>query len=230
MLFTSWLTKLDPSVQKIYRVDPRPLEDPGKECEDLGKLKPELIWERGRDPEAPQILSCKQFVTDPPPPPTQAEPVTALSPPPLPVDLPEQSMPRSTENSPNTIHFSELSRRECVGTSDVLTGDIQYLPENCDNLAPTLAQCIDHFNGKFDDGVVAITDPTKIPIYYTGWPQSLNSADLFQWINAFVMTYVSVLKNPKETGWYWFWNTWDKDWSANSYSGALLCVVVTDLL
>lgn len=233
--FSQLTTSLDTNVQKIYRVDPRPLGDPNEECGDPGKLLPQLIWERGTDEEVNQPLSCGYFVppsltapphTAPPPPPVQAPIEDEES---LPAVLAEHIVSRSLEPSVNITHFNKLSRRACVGTTDIVTGETQYLPENCDNMAPTLAQCMEHWNQKLDDGVVAITDPTKLPIYYTGWPADIDSADIFTWISAFVTNYIKVQNDPKETGWYWFWSTWDKEWYVNIRSGSAYCVISVDL-
>jgi hypothetical protein len=209
------------------------LEDPNEECDDPGKLLPQLIWERGKDEEVAQPLSCGYFV----PPGLIAPPHPAPPPPPiapvegqesLPAVSAERVAPRSLEPSVNTTHLNKLSRRECVGTTDIMTGETQYLPENCDNMAPTLAQCLEHWNQKNDDGVVLMTDPTKLPIYYTGWPADIDSADIFKWISAFVTNYIKVQNDPKETGWYWFWNTWDKDWYVKIRSGSAHCVLSVD--
>jgi hypothetical protein len=213
---------LDAHVNRIYRVDPSPLdtlENPETKCDDVGRWIPKLIWTRGVDPEAPQPLTCAIFLKIGP---DANAPAHAVLPPPPPAPPPpsllltKREEAQSVETTSNDTHFNKLSRRECVATTDVMTGEVQYLPDNCGTLAPTLADCVEHWNQKGDDGVILISDPTKLSIYYTGWNKDEDSENMYTWFASFAENYIKVQKDPKENGWYWFWSTWDKDWCVNA--------------
>jgi hypothetical protein len=98
-----------------------------------------------------------------------------------------------------------------------MTGQIKYLPENCDDMAPTVTQCQKYLK-KIDpsSGEAFVDDVELLPIYYTGWDFSAQRADLLLWINSFVTNYINAQKGPKAQGWYWFWRTLDVDWYVSS--------------
>lgn len=177
----------DPLVETIYRIDPRPCAD-GRICGER------VIWVNSFRPQR-QTWKCAD----------NAHPL-----PPSPAQPPTHSPPRSiAERSPIPAHLNSLSRRQCWAEEDVMTGIWEYDAEQCDDYLPDLAQCQAHL--KQQD---LIDDSSNIPVYYTGWKNPIAMKDITDWIAAYMVKYISLQKDPKPKGWYWYWTALDTSWYA----------------
>ena len=189
------MISIDPVVETIYRVDPRPAAD-GRVCGER------VIWVNAFLPQT-QTWKCADHMPPPPPPPPL---------PPPPVAPPTQNQDRSTSQTDTDIaHLNKLSRRECWAEEDVMTGQMEYDVELCDEYLPDLTQFLAHLK---QGGL--IDDPGNIAVYYTGWKPPIAMKDITDWITAYMAKYISLQEDPKPNGWYWYWSALDVPWYVNS--------------
>lgn len=108
---------------------------------------------------------------------------------------------------------SNLTRRSCVEVYNA--NGQQIISEDgeprftCDNYFPTTQQIEARIAS-----TGLLTDPNKIPVYYTGWPYNEVEDELGGWISEWMEDYLTREPSPRPqaTGYYWWWTVVPRVW------------------